>query len=138
MNKMNFARQRGFSLIELLIVGVILTILGAVAMGFYRDNVLASNRTEARATLTEIAASLEKCRSLYGAYNAANCNVALPQASDTNYYTVAATAIGATTFTLTASPVAGGPQAGDGDCTTFTLTNTGVKGATGAATADCW
>ncbi len=135
---MKSKRNQGFSLIELTIVVAIIAVLVSIGAGYYRDNVIASNRTEARATLTEVAASLEKCRSLYGAYNAANCNVALPQASDTNYYSIAATAIAGTTFTLTATPVAGGPQAGDGDCTTLTLTNTGVKGATGAAIAECW
>ena len=131
-------QSRGFSLIELMIVVAIVGILAAVAMGFYGDNVIAANRTEGRSALSETAGSLEKCRSLYGSYNSANCNVTLPFATETNYYSISATAIAATAFTLTATPVAGSPQSNDADCTTLTLTNTGVKGATGADTSDCW
>ena len=98
----------------------------------------ATNRTEARSALTQISGALEKCRSLYGAYNNANCPVALPFATENNYYSISASAMTGTTFTLTATPVAGQPQANDTDCTTLTLTNTGVKGATGADTTECW
>ncbi len=135
---MRFNRTQGFTLLELVIVMAIVAVLSMIAVGFYRDNVIASNRTEARATLTEVAGSLEKCRALYGRYNHANCNVAFPVASDSNLYSITAPAMANTTFSLTATPVAGGPQANDADCTTLTLTNTGVKGATGANTADCW
>ena len=90
--------RQGFTLIELMIVIAIVGILSAVAFGFYGDNVIASNRSEARSTLTEVAGSLEKCRSLYGSYNAAACNVALPQVSDTNYYSISATALAGTSL----------------------------------------
>lgn len=132
-------QAKGFSLIELMMVVAIVGILGVVAMGFFGDNVLATNRTEARSALSATAGSLEKCRSLYGSYNHANCAVAgtLPFASESNYYTISG-ALAATTFTLTATPVAAGPQSNDGDCTTLTLDNTGIKGATGANTAECW
>lgn len=129
--------KQGFTLIELMVVMAIVAILGMVAMGYYRDNVISANRTEARAALTETAGSLEKCRSLYGRYDSANCNVAFPIATDTNYYSITGV-VGNSTFTLTATPVAGESQASDADCTTFTLTNTGLKGATGADTSDCW
>ena len=68
-------KSKGFNIIELMIVVAIVGIISVVGAGFYRDNVIAANRTEARAALTEAAGSLEKCRSLYGSYNHANCSL---------------------------------------------------------------
>ena len=129
-------KSKGFSLIELMIVVAIVGILGTVAMGMYRDNVISSNRTEGRSALQAAAGTLEKCRSLYGSYNHANCNYA-NFTSESGLYGITS-AIAATTFTLTATPVAGGRQADDTDCTTLTLDNTGLKGGTGADVTECW
>ncbi len=129
-------KQTGFTLIELLIVVAIIGFLMTIAYGFYGDNVIASNRTEGRSALQQAAGTLEKCKSLYGSYNAANCSYA-NFTSESNYYaiTVARTA---TTFTLTATPVAGQPQDNDDDCDSLTLTNTGLKGGTGLDPTECW
>jgi type IV pilus assembly protein PilE len=135
---MSYKHSRGFTLIELMIVVAIIGILSSIAFGYFGDNVIAANRSEGRAELTATAASLEKCRSLYGAYNAGGCNVANTIATDTNYYSIDTTTRTASTYTLTANPVAGQPQANDADCTSLTLTNTGVKGGTGANSAECW
>jgi type IV pilus assembly protein PilE len=121
-----------------MIVVAIVGILGAISMSFYGNYVTDANRTDGRIALTQTAASLEKCKALYSAYNSANCNVAFPVASDEGLYTVAATAIAGPTFTLTATPVAGAYQAGDTDCTTLTLTSTGIESGTGANVNDCW
>ena len=128
----------GFSLIELLITVSIIGILSSLALISYTDNVIAANRTEGRSALQTAAGTLEKCRSLYGSYNHANCNY-VDFTTESNFYKVTADGnILASSFTLTATPVAGEPQARDTDCTTLTLTNTGLKGATGADTAECW
>ena len=129
-------KAQGFSLIELMIVVAIIGILSSVAFGYYRSNVIASNRTEGRSALQTAAATLEKCRSLYGSYNHANCNYA-DFTSESGLYDITS-AVAASSFTLTATPAAGGGQQDDSDCTTITLTNTGVKSGTGADITECW
>jgi type IV pilus assembly protein PilE len=125
-------------MIELLIVLLIVGILSSLAFGFYGDNVIAANRTEGRSALQTAAGTLEKCRSLYGSYNHASCNYA-DFTTDTNLYKVTGDgSISASSFTITATPVTGAPQANDADCTKLTLTNTGVKGGSGAAVSECW
>lgn len=133
----NMKHSKGFSFIELMIVVAIIGILSSIALSFYGDNVIASNRSEARAALTATAGSLEKCKSLYGAYNHANCSVALPDATP-DYYTIDQTTLTGTQFTLVATPKVGLAQANDGDCTSLNLTNTGVKAGTGADPTVCW
>ena len=130
-------RNTGFSLIELLIVVAVIGILTMVSIGIFGDNVTAANRTDARKTLSETAASLEKCKALYSAYNSANCALVFPVNSEEGLYTISVARTGAT-FTLTATPVVGKAQASDTECTTLTLTHTGLKGATGADTTVCW
>ncbi|MDH3633163.1 MAG: type IV pilin protein [Gammaproteobacteria bacterium] len=107
-------------------------------MSFYGGNVIAANRSDGRGALTQAAATLEKCKSLYGAYNHANCTLILPFTTTTNYYTISATTLNNTQFTLVATPVGGQPQANDTDCTSLSLTHTGVKAGTGAVPAECW
>jgi type IV pilus assembly protein PilE len=129
--------SKGFSLIELLIVVALVGILSAVAFPMYADYVIASNRSEARAGLTATAASLEKCKSLYGVYdNLVNCPVLATIVTESNLYSIDTTGRTPTTFTLVATAV--GPQLRDADCTTLSLTNTGVKTATGVDPTVCW
>lgn len=128
----------GFTLIELMIVMAVVGLLTAIALGFYGDNVISSNRTEARSALQQAAGTLEKCRSLYGRYsNAAPCNYADFQ-SESGYYDITIGGLTDSAFTLTATPVVGSPQADDADCTTLTLTNAGVQNGTGADPTQCW
>lgn len=135
---MNRYRSSGFTLVELMVVVAIIGILSAVAVNFYGNYIIEANRTDARIALSRISTSLEKCKSLYGNYDSGNCNVALPMDSDDGFYSIAATAIDGSSFTLTATPVAGQPQANDADCTSLTLTNTGIEGGAGADPTECW
>ena len=105
--------SKGFTIIELMLVVGIVGILSAIAIGYYGDNVISANRTEGRSALGQVAGSLEKCRSLYGSYNHASCGVTFPVVTESNFYSITAPAMAATSFTLRASPVAGKPQAND-------------------------
>jgi type IV pilus assembly protein PilE len=134
----NRYQSSGYTLIELTIVVAIIAILSAVSVGFYGNYVLEANRTDARSALSRTSTSLEKCRSLYSSYNNANCNVAFPVASDDGLYSIAATIMTPTTFTLTATPVAGQKQANDTGCTSFTLTHTGIEDGTPVGVHECW
>ncbi len=129
-------QSQGFSLIELTIVVGLIAIISMFAASYFGDNVTKANRTDARSALADTSGSLEKCKSLYSAYNNASCNVTFPVTSDSDHYSITV-ARNVNTFTLTATPV-GAQLASDADCTALTLTNTGMKGATGADTSACW
>ena len=131
-------KNSGFSLVELLIAVAIVAILSGIAANMYSDNVIESNRTEARSALQQAAGTLEKCKSLYGAYNNANCNYA-DFTTESGYYDISDNGtITDSAFTLTATPAAGSRQTGDNDCTSLTLTNTGVRNGTGNDPTECW
>ena len=135
---MNRYKSSGFTLVELMLVVAIVGILAAVAVGYYGSYIIDANRTDARSALSRISTSLEKCKSLYSIYNSANCNVVFPVISDDGFYSIAATVMTGTTFTLTATPVVGQPQANDTECTSLTLTSTGIEDGAPAGANECW
>jgi type IV pilus assembly protein PilE len=130
-------QMSGFTLVELLIVVAIIGIMTAVSVGYYGGYVIDSKRADGRAALMSAAASLEKCKALYGAYNNTNCNSVMPATSSENLYTLTS-ARTTFTFTLTATPDEAKSQSNDTDCTALTLTNTGVKSGDGADSSECW
>lgn len=129
----------GFTLVELLVVIAIVGILSAIAYPRYTEYVRRANRTDATTTLLQVSQTLERCYTQYSSYNNASCTVANGATINTaeGFYTVGVVTA-ATTYTLTATPVAGRAQASDAKCTTLTLTNAGVRGATGTAISECW
>ena len=129
-------RQPGFSLVELMIVVVVISILAAIAVPAYRQHVIRATRTDAKVALTSMAGLLERCLSRFNAYDDPGCVTGLPLNTADDTYTITG-ALAPGTFTLTATPING--QAQDVQCGALTLNQLGVQGVSGSLPVNqCW
>ena len=120
------SRERGFTLIELMVVGGIVAILMAIAIPSYAFFMKQSRRGSAEAVLMDIAQREQQYLIDARAYgNAAALNIAIP-ADVSAYYNINIVpgAGPPPTFTVTATPIAASQQAGD---FTLSIDNTGAK-----------
>jgi type IV pilus assembly protein PilE len=152
--------SRGFTLVELMIVVVIVAILASIAIPAYNAQIRKSRRTEAKTALLDLAGREERYFNANTGTNAyTNAPALLGYAATmpamlnypvgSGYYTVtvtpAAAAPAATPpspagFVIVATPV--GDQANDLQCQSFTVTSTGAQTASSPtdanASTDCW
>lgn len=138
-------RAAGFTLTELIIAVAVLGILTAIAYPSYQEFVRKSRRADAKLALLDLGNRLEQRYADTNTY--ATATIATDPATDVlsnadtpeGYYTLSISAATATTYTITATRKAGGPQASDTKCGNFTFTHNEVRGVTGSASvADCW
>ncbi len=144
-------RDAGFSLIELMVTVLILSVLVAIAIPSYFDKVLKSHRTEAKTALLDLAGREERFFNTNNTYSSTPVDLgyaagggAFPMTVGNGYYQVnvaftAARVAGGivtpATYTLTATPI--NTQLKDAPCQTFTLTSTGVQTSAPDPTS-CW
>lgn len=132
-------RGRGFTLIELVTVMAIVGILTAIALPNYWAYIARSNRSEARSQLLIAANWVERWRTQQGSYAGAALPPSLIQspAQGPAKYNIALPVLTAITYTITATPVVGGPMATD-VCTSISIDHTGQRTFTGGTQEVCW
>ncbi len=139
---MSIKKELGFSLVELMIVLVIVTILASIAIPSYQNSMTKSRRAEGKALLLEGVQAQEINFTEYNQYavditvNTPPTKRELQTASDNGFYSLAISGATTTTYTLTAAPQA--PHS-DSLCGSLTINHLGVRGVTGTGTvAECW
>lgn len=156
----NAVRQRGFTLIELMIVVAVISLLAAIAYPSYVEQIRKTRRSDAKTALLETAQVLERCFTEFNVYNrpsiptpgcpavnAAGTGLLAPAytLSEEGYYIISAGTLTSTVFTLLATPTGG--QADENNagksntCGVFSYSQTGAKGVSGGSITDptiCW
>ncbi|TVZ40127.1 type IV pilus assembly protein PilE [Alteromonadaceae bacterium 2753L.S.0a.02] len=147
MNSSAIIANRGFSLIELMIVVVIVAVLAAVAVPSYQNSVLKSNRGVGKTELLTLIARQEQYFVNNKAYATDLTDLGFPAnpyfidnsgnslaASAGSIYQISLSAPTNSSFTAQATPQ--NNQTNDSSCGTLSITHRGVESASGSG--DCW
>jgi len=137
-------RNKGFTLIELMIVVAILGILATVAFPSFQESMRAAKRSDAISAALSLQLAQAKFRgscalyadTLGGANSCANQTIKHASASPDGYYVLTLSGVTGNAFVITATPQ--GNQAYDTDCKPMVIT-TNASNPDGLKTpAICW
>ncbi len=136
--------NQGFTLIELMIVGVVIGVLAAIAYPSYTQYVMRARRVDAKQALMQAAQWMERSYTVNYKYPS-GVDPLLPDglrqspAAGVASYTLSAVSASDAAFSLQAVPV--GAQAAD-VCGTLTIDNVGQKGTSAGTDTEtvqrCW
>ncbi len=143
-------KQRGFTLLELMIVVVIVGVISAVAYPSYMRYVVNTKRTAATSILLQVADRQQQFFMDNKTYTADLTNLGFPASplvvgddgrslasgDAMSVYTIAMSNVAVTTYTITATPL-NAQLTRDTKCGALTLDQSLAKGA-GGAVADYW
>ena len=139
---------KGFTLIEIMIVLVILAVIAFVAIPTYFDSILKARRTDGRNALMALQVNQEKFRSncsqyatVIGSLDTCTTGTYAVEGSSTStdgHYTIAISSGTASATGYTATASATGAQVDDTDCATLTLTVNSANPEGVFTPADCW
>lgn len=142
---LRIVRQRGLTLVELMVVVAVLAVLATVAYPLYTNQVQKARRADAKVALETIAMAQERRYTVEGSYASSLADGTLNLSgvlsggnSEEGYYTLTLTG-GGQTFQVAATKT--GAQQDDNDCKQFTINQLGTKSAKNQADADaptCW
>lgn len=142
---MNRSRNRGFTLIEVMVVVAIIGILTALAYPSYQEYVRRTARADAQSDLAQVVQGLERRYTLNNRYAAADGAFAgadaltitqSPRSGNARYLITGVANTSGRGYVVTATPQ--GSQAGD-TCGTMTISHNGAQTpAVGTDGRPCW
>jgi type IV pilus assembly protein PilE len=138
--------HKGFTLIELMIVMIVISILAAIALPSYNAYVMRAKRASARTAIQNMAQQQERYFTQNNGYLAVGTSPptgwvnyvgdsSAARTHDLSVSVVAGTTTTAPAFTISATPANG---FNDTTCGALSLTSTGVQSQATNSTAECW
>lgn len=128
---------QGFSLMELMVVLILISILSLISFPLYNDQVIRVRRTYMMGTLLDVTGRLEEYRALHHTYDGANLEQLLGDRSRHDKYYHVNLVAKDNSFILSGTPI--GKQAQDILCGTLMLDQDGNKSASGNdGSTRCW
>ena len=130
--------QSGFTLVELMVVVLVLSILAGIAYASYDNLTIASRRKAGAACLLEASQFMERWYTTNLAYTGAVIPALACQGDLAGSYVIALPATTATTYSLTATP-AGRQATKDTKCGTLGINQSGTRTKSGSGSlSECW